>query len=316
LSAADIPVIDIGALRAGHSGAERDVASQMLTAAQGLGFFYVAGHGVSRAILDEAQAQALAFFQQPLEKKLEVEVNAAHHGFLRVGEATMHGARLPDLKESFIWGLELDPGDAAAAADNPFLGDNSWPPERPGLRRALTAFFGAVNAVGVDLLRAFAVSMDLEPDAFVRDFRRPISRGSAIYYPPQPEPQDPARFGVSAHTDFGCLTLLYQDSVGGLEVLDRQGNWVDAVPIDRTFVVNVGDLLARWTNDRFVSTSHRVRNRSGRERLSLGVFVDPDFETTIDPAVVCRGGDTPKYSPVRCGDYILERYAGAFAYRQ
>ncbi len=316
LDAQDIPVIDIGGLRAGHVHAIDDVARRMLAAAEHLGFFYVSNHGVDPSVVTAADEKARTFFRAPLEEKLAVAVNHRHRGFLRIGEATMHGATQPDLKESFIWGLEIDAQDPGIAPDNPFLGENSWPSGRPELRATLSALFHALSGVGIDLLRAFAVSMGIDENTFISRFERPISRGSAIFYPPQPAQSDGEHFGVSPHTDFGCLTVLYQDPVGGLEVKNRRGEWVTATPIADTFVVNVGDLLARWTNDRFTSTPHRVVNRSGRERLSMGVFVDPDFETVIDPAVVCTGGETPKYPPVRCGDYILSRYADAFAYRQ
>ena len=316
MSASDIPVIDISALRAGKPHAIHVVAEQMLAAAEHLGFFYVSGHGVEKETLERAQREARRFFHQPIEKKLEVAVNHRHRGFLRVGEATMQGARLPDLKESFIWGLEVDANDPGIAPDNTFLGENNWPAHDRALRTALTAYFSAASLVGMDLLRAFAVSMGINSDAFVRGFDRPISRGAAIYYPPLPLAATQEQYGVSPHTDFGCITLLYQDPIGGLEVKNRDGQWIIATPIEGTFVVNVGDLLARWTNDRFASTPHRVRNLSGRERLSLGVFVDPDFETLIDPNIVCGANDKPRYPAVRCGDYILERYANAFAYRQ
>lgn len=315
-----IPVIDIAALRAGKADAVHDVAQQMLAAAQDLGFFYITGHGVPQQILDEAEAQARAFFRQPLDDKLSVAINRRHRGFLRIGEATMQGAKLPDLKESYVWGLEIDPHDPGIASDNPFLGENNWPASRPAMRAALTTYFTSVSEVGKDLLRAFAVSMGLAPEAFVTGFERPISRGSAIFYPPQSptasQAQNDEQYGVSPHTDFGCITLLYQDPIGGLEVQALDGTWIVAEPIADTFVVNIGDLMARWTNDRFTSTPHRVRNRSNRERLSMAVFVDPDFETVVDPAVVCRAGEAPKYPPVRCGDYILGRYADSFAYRK
>jgi isopenicillin N synthase-like dioxygenase len=310
-----IPIINIDALRDGEPDAVSKIAQQMLAAAEDLGFFYIAGHGVSQEILDRAEVEARGFFGQAVEDKMSVEINHRHRGFLRIGEATMQGASLPDLKESFVWGLEIDPNDPGIASDNPFLGENNWPALRPNMRKALTSYFSAVSDVGEDLLRAFAVSMNLPPDAFVRGFTRPISRGSAIFYPPHSSAQD-EQYGVSPHTDFGCITLLYQDPIGGLEVRSRDGQWLVAEPVAGTFVVNIGDLMARWTNNRFTSTPHRVRNRSSRERLSMAVFVDPDFETVIDAAVVCREGETPKYQPVRCGDYILGRYANSFAYRK
>src|SRR3546814_4918770 len=114
-------------------------------------------------------------------------------------------------------------------------------------------------------------------------------------------------FGVAPHTDYGCLTLLWQDDVGGLEVKTTACEWVTAHPIPGTLVVNVGDLLARWTNDEFVSTPHRVVNRKGVARHSMVLAFDPDFDTVVDPAVACRAGEAPKYPAVTCGEYVLGR---------
>jgi isopenicillin N synthase-like dioxygenase len=122
------------------------------------------------------------------------------------------------------------------------------------------------------------------------------------------------QFGVSSHTDYGCLTLLYQDDTGGLQVQGSAGAWLTAHPIHGSFVVNVGDLLARWSNDRFRSTPHRVVNRSGRARYSTGLFVDPNRDTLITPVV--RPGEAARYEPVTCGDYLRSRLDAAFAYRK
>lgn len=318
IEAEDIPVIDISGLRSKQPGAARMVAAEMLSAARHLGFFYVSGHGVPQDVIDAADREARAFFALPYTEKLAVSINERHRGFLRVGEARMEGNRLPDLKESFVWGLDVAEDDPAARdLSNPFIGPNNWPAGRPGMRSALIDYFNACNAVGFDLMRAFAIAMDIPEETFIRHTDRPISRGGAVFYPPQPDNLDRDQFGVGPHTDYGCLTVLHQDPIGGLEVRNKQGDWVIATPIEGTFVVNVGDLLARWTNDRFASTPHRVVNRSGRERLSLAVFVDPDFETMIDPRdIVAGSGDMVHYDPVRCGDYVLKRYDGAFSYRK
>jgi len=312
----DIPVIDIGGLRTGTRTAVDGVAAEMLAAAEHLGFFYVRGHGVEPALLTRAEDAARRFFALPQSRKLEVAIDHRHRGFLRVGEATMEGNRFPDLKESFVWGLEVSADDPAVAPGNPFLGPNNWPAFMPELAAGLMPFFAAGNELGRMLLRTLAVAVGAPEGAFDAHFDYPISRGAAVFYPPQAPELGAEQFGVGEHTDYGCMTVLCQDPIGGLEVRDRAGNWIVAEPIAETFVINVGDLLARWTDDRFTSTPHRVVNRTGRERLSLAVFVDPDFETVIDPAVVRGPGETPRYPPVRCGDYILSRYDGAFAYRQ
>ena len=254
-----IPVIDIADI-ARDSRSERAIGAEMLSAAEGIGFFYIRNTAVPQALIDRVLDISRRFFAAAPDAKASVTVNAGHRGFIRVGEAKMTENAQPDLKESFIWGLDTLGEDG--------IPPNRWPDFLPELRNVLTTFFTVGNAVGWSLLRAVATALDISPDSFVRTTDRPISRGSIIYYPEQPPSGD--RFGVSSHTDYGCLTLLYQDDTGGLQVQDRHGEWLAAPPIEGSFVVNVGDLLARWSNDRFRSTPHRVINRSGRRALFHG----------------------------------------------
>ncbi len=307
-----IPVIDIARLSDGSAGGLAAVAAEMLAAAENTGFFYVRGHGIDQALIDGVFAAAGQFYAAPEADKRGVTVNAGHRGFLKAGEAKMYAGARPDLKESFIWGL--DSATDAGTADADGIPPNQWPGFVPQMRPLLTRYFTEANEVGWRLLRAFAVAIGEQPDRFVRSIARPTTRGTLIYYPPQPPDLDDEQFGVSPHTDWGCLTLLYQDQTGGLEVRGRDGAWVAATPIHGTFVVNVGDLLARWTNNRFKSTPHRVVNRSGRERFSCAVFVDPDRDTMIEPVV--RPGEAPLFDPVTCGAYVQSRFDAAFAYRK
>lgn len=306
----EIPVIDMGPLHEATPAGARAVADRMTEAAQTIGFFYVRNHGIPPELIAQTDAVARRFFAFPPEDKLSVKVSPAHRGFIRVGESKMAGQARSDLKESFIWGLDVDP-DAPPA--NPLLGPNQWPAFVPDMRATLNAYFSAANQCGVLLYRAFAAALGVPLDYFTRRFDRPTTRGSLVFYPPQPADADGEQFGVSPHTDFGSLTLLYQDPIGGLQVQGREGEWLVARPIEGTLVVNIGDLMERWTNNRFKSTPHRVINRTGRQRLSIAVFVDPNFETPVVP--VCRDGEAPQYEPVTCGEYIISRYDASFAYR-
>ena len=183
------------------------------------------------------------------------------------------------------------------------------------MRPVLNAYLDAANGCAKHLLRALAVSLGrrrglLHPplrEADLARLARPLpAAGSAAPATDQ--------FGVAPHTDYGVMTLLHQDDVGGLQVATREGEWVTAQPIAGTLVVNSGDLLGRWSNDRFKSNPHRVVNSSGRERLSVAVFADPDYDTPIVP--VSQPGEEAKYPEVRCGEYILGRFDAAFAYRK
>jgi isopenicillin N synthase-like dioxygenase len=197
------------------------------------------------------------------------------------------------------------------------MGPNIWPPALPGMKQVLDSYYAAVVDCGEQLLRALAVALDKKQEFFLDKFKKPLARGSIIYYPPQPPDSGAEQFGVSPHSDYGCLTLLWQDDNGGLQVRAKDGGWIEAPPIPGTFVINIGDLLARWTNDLFASTAHRVINRSGRERYSVALFYDPHFDTAIEVLDTCCAPSTaPRYTPTTCGAYILERFGGAFSYRQ
>ena len=300
-----IPVIDLTDLARGESQM-RAVGRQMLAAAEGIGFFYIRNHGVPASLIDAVFTVSAGFFGEPLARKQQVAVNAGHRGFIQIGEAKMASRARPDLKESYVWGLDQPGPDG--------IPPNRWPAFRPDMRGVLTDFFAAGSQVGWSLLRAFAAGLGIAPETFVRTIDRPISRGSILYYPPQPPDMGADQFGVSSHTDYGCLTLLYQDSTGGLQVQGSGGGWLTAHPIEGTFVVNVGDLLARWTNDRFRSTPHRVVNRSGRARFSTALFIDPNADTPIEPVV--QPGEVARYAPVTCAAYLRSRLDASFAYRQ
>jgi len=225
-------------------------------------------------------------------------------------------------------GADDPKGDTGAGADagndagigpeptNPLIGPNVWPAALPELRASVYPYFEAASACAEDLLRGFALGAGLDPEHFIRHRDRPVSRGSLQYYPPPPDGAAEDQFGVAPHTDFGVLTVLCQDEAGGLEIQRHDGGWIAMPPIPGTFVVNIGDLLHRWSNRRYRSTVHRVINSSGRERLSLVLAYDPNFETLVDARAFCAADESPHDAPITCGDYLLWRFGKAFSYRQ
>ena len=310
-----IPVIDVKPLRAGTLENAYSVALEIRQAAEEIGFFYIRNHGVPESVIKQSYSAAKDFFNLPKVVKNNVKINSNHHGYLCFGEAKMEQAESVDLKESFVWGLDLPDEHPSVTMENPFLGRNQWPVEIPEFKKSVYPFFEAGLHCGLDMMRAFALGMGLPEDSFLKATDEPIARSSIIHYPPQSEDLGEEQFGVAPHTDYGCLTLLWQDQVGGLEVQNREGEWVTAHPIDNTLVVNVGDLLMRWTNEGFISTPHRVVNRKGQERYSMVIAWDPNFDTIVDPSVVCQNGAQPLYPPVNCGDYVLSRFDSSFSYR-
>ena len=309
-----IPVIDVSPLQRNVEDAYRRVGDQLCEAAQTVGFFYVRNHGVPPGLLNDAFRAALNFFSSHEEDKRSVAISPFHRGWLQVGATKMAGSRESDSKESFVWGLDIAADDPDFLAGGRLLAPNQWPTFLPQMRAQLTAYFQATQLCGQWLLRAFATGLDVRPDYFLAQVDKPVSRGALIYYPARSPEPNVQGFGAAPHSDFGTLTLLAQDDVGGLQVRDATGAWIDAPPVEDTFVVNVGDLLARWSNGRFESTPHRVVNPLGKERYSVAMFVDPNWDSIVHP--VTHSGERAKHEPVGCAEYIMDRYDEAFAYRK
>ncbi len=306
-----IPVIDIAPLR--DNSNSQDVADALHAASQSLGFIYIDGHGIPDATIKAARASALKFFRCAESQKSAIRVSSSHRGWLGRDGAKMKDDAKADLKESFIWGYQnaSDP----APDDHPLRGPNQWPDSVPELRQVSMEYFNKVQEVARHLMRGFALGLGLDDNFFLRTASAPLSRASYVYYPNQPETLGDDQFGVGPHTDFGVLTVLCQDDLGGLHVEDIKGDWVHAPPIDGTLVVNVGDLLSRWTNGTYRSTPHRVVNNSGLERLSLVLAFDPDPGTMVDAKEVFGPDYQPAEKPISCGDYLNWRFKKAFSYR-
>jgi isopenicillin N synthase-like dioxygenase len=305
-----IPVIDIGPLRDGSDPV--GVARQLHRASREVGFIYVANHGIPENTIERARAVAMDFFRHPAADKTTVAVSGTHRGFLSVGGARMQDNARADLKESFVWGYENDHG--VTPDDHALRGANRWPAFLPDMRAISMDYFHAAHRVAHHLMRGFALGLDLPENTFLKTSNAPISRASYVYYPPQ-DSEAGDQFGVGPHTDFGVLTVLCQDAVGGLQVESLDGEWIAAPPIEGTLVVNVGDLLSRWTNGAYRSTPHRVINRSGRERLSLVLAYDPEPQTMIDARDILGPQIEAKDKPITCGDYLVWRFGRAFSYR-
>lgn len=306
-----VPIIDLSPLR---SGKDADgVAAALHAASQGLGFIYVKDHGIPSSTIDAARKAAYRFFRSAEQDKSTVTVSAQHRGWLRPGAAKMQDDAPVDLKESFIWGYQDSGGHTDS--DHPLRGPNQWPACVPEMEAIAMDYFSQAHDVAYHLMRGFARGLDLPPDFFLRSCERPISRASFVYYPPQQAHGADTRFGVGPHTDFGVLTVLCQDDVGGLQVQDINGEWLHAPPIEGTLIVNVGDLLSRWTDGAYKSTPHRVINSSGKERLSLVLAFDPDPDTVIDARDIFGIGHRTANDPITCGDYLLWRFGRAFTYR-
>ena len=305
-----IPVIDIAALVGGEPEAELRVAEKISIAAHRAGFFYVRNHGVPESLIEETFRVTRRFFESDAAQKDTVSITDKKRGYIRPHTGKMRLSTRTDFRETFLWGREFDRETLAELERVPLIGPNQWPAFMPGMKVVLTRYFEACVTVGRRILEAFAIAMEIDPSYFSNRFDRCIARGSALYYPPQPEGLGEEQFGIGAHTDWGVLTLLCQDDVGGLQVRSGDGEWVTAHPIPGTFVVNVGDCLEKWSNGRLLSNQHRAVNSSDRYRQSIAMFVDPDFDTPIIPVV--KEGETARYEPTTCGEQVMDSFRKAY----
>jgi isopenicillin N synthase-like dioxygenase len=281
-------VIDISALihldrSAGPTASQlAPVATEMEAACRSFGFFYITGHGVPADLLRRLDAASRAFFALPEPEKMQIAMalgGRAWRGYFPVGAELTSGR--PDLKEGLYFGTELGEDSPRVRAGYPLHGRNLFPAQVPQLREAVLSYLDAMSAVAGAVLSGIAASLDLAPDYFERTcMAEPTVLFRIFHYPPSTATED--EWGVGEHTDYGLLTVLAQDDNGGLQVHTPEG-WLDAPPLPDTFVCNIGDMLDRLTGGFYRSTPHRVRNVSGRDRLSFPFFFDPDFAAEVPP---------------------------------
>lgn len=274
-----LPILDMKPLL-GHGGDVEALAREISAACRDSGFFYVVGHGVDPSLLAELARASREFFALPIERKREISMargGRAWRGWFPVGGELTSGA--PDMKEGLYFGSELPPGHPRVRAGVPMHGANLFPAQVPELRDLVLRYMAALTDVAHALLVGVARSLGLPGEYFSQHYTaEPTVLFRIFHYPPT----DGGGWGVGEHTDYGLLTLLAQDDVGGLEVKTPRG-WISAPPIDGALVCNIGDMLDRLTGGEFRSTPHRVRNTSGRARLSFPFFFDPDFAAEVRP---------------------------------
>ena len=312
-----IPVIDISPLYGDDLAGARAVAADIRRASIEAGFFYIRGHHMPPDLMRATLMASKFFFSRPDAEKRAIQVNGAHRGYVPFAQTTLGRQYKADLKESFNFAFPFSADDPDVVAGKPLIGVNQWPQGEEVWRGVLEDYYRTLFEVGQRVLEGFALALEA-PRTYFRDlYKRPLVRTRLLHYPPQPEGSGEDQFGAAPHTDWGCMTLLWQDQVGGLQVRNRAGQWIAAPYIEGTFVVNIGDMLERWSNDLFVSTPHRVVNASGRERYSIPMFYDPDFDTAVECLPNCSGtGNPPKYPRTVAGEYITAKYDEAYAYRK
>jgi isopenicillin N synthase-like dioxygenase len=312
----DLPVIDVSGLRSTALADRRAVAAALGRAARGPGFLYVANHGIDAALLARAFTAARDFFALPEADKLALDIRRSPHnrGYAGAETEQLDETALPDQKEAFNVGFDLPPDDPELLAGVPFRGLNVWP-ALPGWRATMLDYFAACMDLGRVLHRGFALDLGIAEDFFSPLIDRPMATLRMLRYPRRDPAAPPEALGAGTHTDYGNITLLATDGVAGLQVRRRDGAWIEAPSIPGALVVNIGDLLMRWTNDIYVSTPHRVRQPE-HERYSLAFFLDPNPGALVEVLPAClAAGKSPRYPRVTGADYLRSRldatYIGA-----
>jgi isopenicillin N synthase-like dioxygenase len=316
-----IPVIDLEPFISGTADGRASVPAAMREAAERIGFFAITGHGVPRTTMDALYEKAHAFFDLPLEEKQRVAPPTPDfpRGYKAVGfEALAAGNESttpPDLKEYYHFGRPTIPDDPyfRGGDGRKHFFDNQWPREPVGFAEAADAYYRAMEGLSVTLCRIAALALELPEHFFDDKIDRHITAARINYYPRQDDPPAEGQLRAGAHTDYGMLTILSGESAPGLQVRTRAGEWVDVATDRYRFVCNIGDLLMRWTNDRWVSNTHRVLNppramARAASRMSIAFFHHPNYDAKIECIAGCAGDAPPKYEPVLSGNFRDYKY--------
>lgn len=321
----EIPIISL-------SAPEDELVPRLRHACTTVGFFYIKDHGVCQSVIDDTFQCAEGFFAQEEEIKNEIDFKKSDilRGYESLAKTRTDESKRADLNECFNCGYEtfLDPQQSARGVDGEssqlsqssitpsppvtggnairLQGPNAWP-SQPGFKTAVSIYYGEVLTLARRLARLFAVVLELPPNFFDDMITTPGAMMRLIHYPPQ-DPKKEDALGIGAHTDIECFTILCQGTQPALQILNVEGAWIEAPPVPGTFVVNIGDLLARWSNDVFISTVHRVLNVTGHERYSIPFFFGPDYNTVIEPLRTCVDKEIgAKYEPILAGEYVWRR---------
>jgi isopenicillin N synthase-like dioxygenase len=294
-----IPIIDLGG--AGSTATCTKTAEQIHEACRDIGFFYVTNHRVPETLLTKQLAWAARFFALPADAKLALsgERSPRRLGYEPMLRQVLDEGSAPDLKESFMYSLP----------------QSAWPSALPGFAEQMALYQQHMRELGRQLMQLIAMSLDLPRDHFDVAFADAAYAVRLLRYPPQVAVGPSNQLGAGAHTDWGAITLLLQDDAGGLEVRNASGRWLRAAPMPNSFVINLGDLMRRWTNDLYQSTPHRVLNNlSGRDRYSVATFCSPGYDCLVDCLPTCLpAGQRRRYEACTVGEHMREMAERTYA---
>jgi isopenicillin N synthase-like dioxygenase len=322
--ATHVPIIDFSDASSDDPTARDRVAREIHIACRTIGFFYIVNHGVPGEMIARAFDAASEFFDLPLSSKNAIHMrnSPGQSGYEPIAAQVLDSqdasadAAPPDLKESFYCGLELPADHPLSLKKLRGYGHNQWPREAPAMKEALVPYYGEMTKLGRRILRMIARSLENDESWFDTFFNPPAATLRLIKYPPQPPGAEFNQIGAGAHTDWGSITILAQDNAGGLEVRNLAGEWIDAPPVPDSFVINLGDLMARWTNGVYSSNMHRVKNnRSGGDRYSMPFFMSPQPDAIIEPIPGCVTAERPRlFETCTSAQHLNEMFRRSYGY--
>lgn len=308
-----IPIIDISALIA-NSQEKINVAKQINSACREYGFFYVIGHGVNKRLEDKLENLSRQFFSQSVEVKNEIRMELggrAWRGYFPVGGELTSGK--PDMKEGIYFGAELNESHPLVQMKTPLHGSNLFP-NIPEFKDVLLEYIDVMTELGHIIMSGIALSLNLDENYFAELYtKNPLPLFRIFNYPSRKgDALTETNWGVGEHTDYGILTILKQDDLGGLQVKSKS-RWIEAPPVPGTFVCNIGDMLDRMTGGVYRSTPHRVKSpRENKDRLSFPFFFDPNFHSEVKPIELFKDVDVIDDSESRWDKSNVHQFNGTY----
>lgn len=303
-----VPVLDLADYFAGDEAALPGLGEELRQALETVGFFCITGHGIDDGLIARVYAEAARFHALPLDEKLKIPMSASNTGYVPLAggisrASEVETATRPNQNAAFFMKRERTPDDPDVIAGTPHRGLNQWPDGLPGYRETLIEYFDAMEAMAQRLLPVYAVALALPKNFFDAYFDPAQITLRLSHYPPGLV--DENQYGLAPHTDSGFMTLLPPNPVPGLSIRPDGGDWLEVPSVEGAFIVNSGNTLRRWSNDRFLSTPHRVVNAGSSDRYAIPLFFDPNTrrELACLPSC-CSDDDPPKYEPFTYGDYL------------
>ena len=302
-----IPKIDISEIE--YKEFSRTLLQDFFSAYNTYGFGYIINHGIEKTLIEQLFQVSKQFHSQPLSEKMRVALDHNHRGYIAINTSTDVNSKIADVKkpnqsESFMMMRE----DKSELPDVYLSGPNQWP-KLENFKEVLEKYTFNMTKLGRNLMRLALLSSGVKDLSVMHSLDMPTIWLRLLHYPPISKNSPSDLYGSAPHTDFGCLTILAQDEIGGLQVQTREGEWIDVPKLEGSFVVNVGDMLSRYTNGLLRSTPHRVINKSGKERFSCPFFFDPHTNAVVQPL---KGTGKPKFSPINFGEFLREELEASY----